>query len=32
VEKYFDHEKLIVYQKAIEFNEWVSALLEGEKV
>ena len=31
MEKYFDHEKLIVYQKAIEFNEWVSALLEGKK-
>jgi len=31
VEVYFDHEKLIVYQKAIEFNEWVSALLESKK-
>ena len=31
MEVYFDHEKLIVYQKAIEFNEWVSALLESKK-
>jgi len=29
VKKYFDHEKLIVYSKTIEFIAWVTDLLQG---